>query len=333
MPCSVVIPVYNKAPYLKECLDSVFAQTYGDFEVIAVDDASTDGSLTILRSISDPRLRVITLDRNQGPGPAAQRAMDEARHGIICRVDADDVLMPERLRRQVDFMATHPEIGACGTQMRLLDDPAVLRANASTDADCKSQLLFGVAMYQPTMAFRRDVMLRYGIRYSPEWPRYGEDWLLQLHLAQVTRFANIDVPLVRYREGDQNTVHGRDRWTDLSLLFTEAFKIYGLPAPTEEEIALHAMAVRYFRTPPTPDTVRAFKFWLDRLAAWNDGARRFDRSAFRRRLDRAWLELFPHLPRFGTQATWTWFRAGGPLTPARLYYWLRAAKARPGIRE
>ena len=90
MKASVVIPVYNKAPFLKECLESVFAQSFQAFEVIAVDDASTDGSLDVLRSCTDPRLRIIELERNVGPGGAAQRAMDAAQGEYILRVDADD---------------------------------------------------------------------------------------------------------------------------------------------------------------------------------------------------------------------------------------------------
>ena len=73
MKASVVLPVYNKAPWLQECLDSVFTQTFTDFEVIAVDDASTDGSLGILEHVNDPRLRIIRLEKNIGPGGAAQR--------------------------------------------------------------------------------------------------------------------------------------------------------------------------------------------------------------------------------------------------------------------
>ena len=91
MKVSVVIPVFNKAPYLKACLDSVFAQSFQDFEVVAVDDASTDDSLAILRSCADPRLRIMRNERNMGPGAAAQRAMDAATGEYIIRVDADDI--------------------------------------------------------------------------------------------------------------------------------------------------------------------------------------------------------------------------------------------------
>ncbi|MEO8590178.1 MAG: glycosyltransferase family A protein [Flavobacteriales bacterium] len=327
--CSVVIPVFNKGPFLRECLDSVFAQTFRDFEVIAVDDASTDDSLAILRSYNDPRSRIIASERNQGPGMAAQLAMDAASGDIIFRVDADDVLMPDRFQRQLDFMAGHTEVGACGSQMLLLDQPGIWQRNATNDAACKAQLLFGVAMFQPTIALRRDVLLEHRIRYAPEWPRYGEDWLFQTRLAEVTRFANVDEPLVYYRQGPQNTVHGRDRWADLCMLFTAVFASQGLPAPSEVQLTMHAMAVKYFRHPPDAATVRAFSSWLDELAAWNKGEGRFDRIAFQDRLERAWNELFPYLPGFGAAPTWAWFRAGGAMTPARLYYWMRSANA-PG---
>ena len=100
MRVSVVIPVYNKAAYLQECFESVFSQSYTDMEIIAVDDKSTDGSLELLRAMTDPRLRIITLDRNLGPSGCAQRGFAAATGEYIVRMDADDVMLPERVSTQ-----------------------------------------------------------------------------------------------------------------------------------------------------------------------------------------------------------------------------------------
>ncbi|MBK6831554.1 MAG: glycosyltransferase family 2 protein [Flavobacteriales bacterium] len=114
MKVSVVIPVYNKAPFLKECFDSVFGQTFSDFELIAVDDRSTDGSLAGLRRHAGSTPAVIELERNLGPAGCAQRGFDAATGEYIVRMDADDVMFPERIAKQVAFMDANPHWARAG---------------------------------------------------------------------------------------------------------------------------------------------------------------------------------------------------------------------------
>ncbi|MBK6540817.1 MAG: glycosyltransferase family 2 protein [Flavobacteriales bacterium] len=106
---SVLIPVYNKAPFLRDCLDSVYGQTFQDFEIVAVDDASTDNSLALLKAEHDPRLRIIALPRNLGPAGAANAGIEACRGEYIVRLDADDLAVPERLAQQVAYMDAHPK--------------------------------------------------------------------------------------------------------------------------------------------------------------------------------------------------------------------------------
>jgi glycosyltransferase involved in cell wall biosynthesis len=216
MKVSVVIPVHNKAPYLRECLDSVFAQTFSDFEVIAVDDRSTDDSLAVLRSYTDPRLQVVVQERNGGPATAVRTAMDRAKGEYIIRMDADDVAMPERFAAQVDFMDAHPDIGISGSRVVELHDPTAERS-VLLDADALlAESFFTVPVFQPTAIYRRSVLVAYGLAFQPEWPRIGEDWLFYVHASAVTRFGNIDRALVRRYLGPTSSTqdcHGAKRGT------------------------------------------------------------------------------------------------------------------------
>lgn len=119
MKVSVVIPVYNKGPFLREAVDSILAQTFKDFELICVDDKSTDNSLEILRGVQDPRLRIIEQPVNGGPAAAANAGFDAARGEYIVRMDADDIAVPERIAVQVAFMDAHPELVLSGGQVQL----------------------------------------------------------------------------------------------------------------------------------------------------------------------------------------------------------------------
>ena len=328
MKVSVVIPVYNKAPFLRACLDSVFAQTFGDFEVIAVDDASTDDSLAILRACTDPRLRVEALPRNQGPAGAAQHAMDRATGTYIMRVDADDVLMPGRFAQQVQWLDAHPDVGVLGTGARILGDRVPSRRRPAADADLRAQLLFGVAVFQPTSAYRTAVLRAHHLRYDQAWPRFGEDWLFQLRLARHTCFANLPQELITYRHGPQGISHGLDRRAALAPLIDHLARELDLPRHGPDDPALHAMAIGVMPATIDAATVDAFRDHLDRLAAWNERTGWAPAAAMARRLDHAWQALFPHLPAQGMDVVRAFRRRGGRMGARRWYYLMRTWAAR-----
>ncbi len=330
MKASVIIPVFNKAPFLKACLDSVSRQGFTEFEVVVVDDASTDACAEILRAHADPRFRVLRNERNQGPGMAAQRAMDEAQGAYIIRMDADDVMVPDRIAQQVAFLDAHPEVDLCGSALTLLDRPEIIRHCPAEHAAIHAQLLFGVGVYQPTMALRRGAVYRSGLRYQVDWPWYGEDRLFQLAAVQRgLRLANQPDVLLQYREGPQNTLHGRDRWADLADLNTRVLMACGHSRPTDAQLEAHAWAVKYFRSPPDPQQVKAFRAWTDHLIQWNRDAQVFDPVALAQRIGQAWDELFHHLPAHGWRTVLAYLAHGGRFSLARVYYAMRCWMSAP----
>lgn len=327
MKVSVVVPVYNKAPFLEACFNSLFAQSYADFELIVVDDASTDDSLQVLRAMHDPRLRIIALERNVGPGLAAQRGMDEARGEYILRADADDVQLPDRIAAQLAQLDAHPELGAVSAHMDLLGRPGEVYKVPLEHEALRVELLFGVALFQPALALRRSVLLEHGIRYRAEWPRFGEDWMLQLELARVTRMANLDRPLVQYRVGPQNSSAGRDRQADLSLLFRHAFSSLGFPL-SDADLDVHLYTARYFRHhPPDADSLKQLRAWCDRIRAHNADMGNFDQALLDERLQRAWKMLLHRMPEFGWQAVWAYWRLAPTFAARDLYYLLAALRS------
>lgn len=327
MKVSVVVPVYNKAPFLEACFNSLFAQSYSDFELIAVDDASTDDSLQRLRAMDDPRLRIIALARNVGPGLAAQRGMDEARGDYILRADADDVQLPDRIAAQVAQLDAHPELGAVSAHMDLLGRPGEVYKVPLDHEALRIELLFGVALFQPVLALRRSVLVEHEIRYRPEWPRFGEDWMQQLELARVTRMANLDRPLVQYRVGPQNSSTGRDRQADLSLLFGHAFNSLGFPL-TDADLDVHLYTARYFaHHPPNAASLKEFRSWLERIKEHNAATGSFDPALLNERLQRAWDMLLHRIPEFGWPAVRAYWRLAPTFAPRHLYYLLASLLA------
>jgi glycosyltransferase involved in cell wall biosynthesis len=112
---SIVIPVYNATSTLPLTLRSIFGQTFTDWELILVDDGSTDGSVELMRSIDDDRVRVYVDGENKTPGPRHNEMTRLARAQLVARMDNDDVMHPDRLQKQVEYMDAHPEVDMVGT--------------------------------------------------------------------------------------------------------------------------------------------------------------------------------------------------------------------------
>lgn len=319
MKASVLMPVYNKGPFVREAVESVLHGSFADLEVVCVDDKSTDDGLAVLRAIDDPRLRIIELAHNQGPAGAANAGIDACRGEYIVRLDADDLAVPDRVAAQVAFMDAHPDIGASGGHLQLFGSRNKLWTFPLDPDDCHAQLLFGVPVSQGASILRRSVLEAHELRYDPTWPRVGEDWLFWVRMARHTRFANLDRPMTLYRRGEQNISHGRDRHADLGHLLREVFRSYRIPY-TPEELDLHLMGLYVFKGPATKERLRSLRAWYDRLLAMNTERRLFPRDAFARRIARAWDGLYHYLPRYGTNVTLEHLRLSGSWPMDRLLY-------------
>ena len=112
---SVIIPLYNKAPYVRKTVESIVGQTFTNWELIVVDDCSTDGSVTVVEQIIDPRIRVVRLEENGGVGAARNRGVAESTAPYICFLDADDWWEPTFLEEMAGLIERHPDAGIYGT--------------------------------------------------------------------------------------------------------------------------------------------------------------------------------------------------------------------------
>lgn len=112
---SVIIPLYNKAPYVRKTIESVVGQTLTNWELIVVDDCSTDGSVTVVEQIIDPRIRVVRLEENGGVGAARNRGVAESTAPYICFLDADDWWEPTFLEEMAGLIERHPDASIYGT--------------------------------------------------------------------------------------------------------------------------------------------------------------------------------------------------------------------------
>lgn len=195
---SVIVPVHNGAHWLVETLNALFAQTYECFEIILVDDASTDNLGVVIQSFNDPRLRVVHLPENVGVSAARNRGVAAANGTYIAFCDADDVCKPDRFEKQVAFLENNVEIGVCGSAFTCFDDQVreTVR-NPRTDEEIRRALMRGNCFGQSTMMGRAEI-----IKQQPydEGLSAAEDYDLWVRLSvNGIKFANLQESLLFYR--------------------------------------------------------------------------------------------------------------------------------------
>ncbi len=176
---SVTIPVYNAEEFLAEALQSVLDQTHQSFELIVVDDGSTDGSAEILADFArrDKRIRVCRTE-NRGVSAAANTCLEQARNDLVVRLDPDDLMLPNRLERQVWFMQQHPDISVATSYAWLIDRNRKLLAEAKPTVDVDRGIRerdprHFVALIHPACIMRKKDIQAVG-GYSTEY-RIGDD--------------------------------------------------------------------------------------------------------------------------------------------------------------
>ncbi|MEM6314943.1 MAG: glycosyltransferase, partial [Planctomycetota bacterium] len=169
---SVILASYNAEDFLRPAVASILQQTFTDFEIIAVDDGSTDGSRDVLRSFDDPRLRVIEQE-NMGLTPTLNKACGLAKADLLARMDADDVAKPDRFAKQVAFLDAHPEVAVLGGAYELIDERGRLlrtQSQPTDNATLQERCLVGkVPICHPLVMMRRDIFERVG-GYDESYP-------------------------------------------------------------------------------------------------------------------------------------------------------------------
>jgi len=199
---SVLMPVYNGERFLREAIDSILHQTYRDFELLILNDGSTDASLTIINSYTDPRIRLIDNEQNRGLTATLNRGLEEASSDLIARQDADDLSSPNRLAKQVEFFKHHPDVALLGTQARFIDERgyssgSILQRACSHDS-IKWDLLFDNSFTHSSVMFRKRVVQGELGGYDETFS-YCQDYELWSRVATSHHVANLIESLVSYR--------------------------------------------------------------------------------------------------------------------------------------
>lgn len=221
---SVIMPLYNAERFVGESIENVLRQTVGDFELIVIDDASTDASAEIARAYAakDNRIVLMHNELNSGAARTRNRALDAARGKFITFMDADDLCSPERFAKQLAFFERHPQTDICGSYYTMFgtrggNDELKIQVPL-THEEIQYQLFFGCPFGMSSVMLRSEPFKRTGIRFRE---CMAEDYQLWVDLSEHLRMANIPEYLTFYRRWeDQISTRQLDRQT-LSAQLTQ----------------------------------------------------------------------------------------------------------------
>lgn len=287
---SVVLPVFNCELYLEEAIDSILAQSFSDFELIILNDGSTDRSLDIARSYCDSRIRVICNSERSGIVDSLNRGIFEARGTLIARMDGDDISYLQRFERQVDFLNVNPEVDVVGCWLECFGARDEVWKYPTENAEISCRLLFESSIPHATVMIRRKVFFDDNYRYSANYPR-AEDYELWTRMIDHYSFANIDEILYRYRQyglgsdpdNQENKKKSADRIRALNLMKLEC-------VISEKELELHNQLASH-KYGASLGFLTAAEKWLLKIEHANEKSGVFDAVYLKKVLAEKWWDI------------------------------------------
>lgn len=284
------MPVFNGAPFLGEAIESILSQSYSDFELLIINDGSTDDSVEIIQSYSDPRIRLIDNEYNMKLIDAVNKGLSLARGVYIARMDCDDISTSQRLKKQVDFMEHNTVVGVCGSWLVQFSDTTERVWKAPTiDSEIRSEMLFNSAIFQPTVILRKHILDKYHLRY--EYPFPAEDYALWLRIMERSEAANIPEILVRYRHhtGQISKLYSDNKMVYANKLRGQQLKSMGIIA-TKTEIHIHHKISDDTPFSSVEDAIEVGE-WITKLYKQNLKTQKYDKTYFTAMLCQKWFSM------------------------------------------
>jgi len=265
---SIIIPCYNAVNYLQECLNSIYRQSFTDFEIILIDDGSSDATDKLIDKQTDTRIYSIKSKSNRGIAYCLNKAILKARGKYIARMDADDYMSPERLKLQVAFLEGNKQYGLVGSWHNIFQSngiPFKRMEVPEEHEEIQLAMLFYNPISHPTVMLRKELLEAnpYDLAYEK-----CEDYELWFRLMQTTKVKNLPMALVNYRIHQHSTLaqNRREMQVKVMELLSEQLDKIGIDH-TSEDLTLHCaisfgLGKRFFNT---SERIEQLNSWLNKI--------------------------------------------------------------------
>lgn len=283
---SIVMAVHNEQEsYLRTAFASMYNQTYADWEMIVIDDGSDDICQAILHDLCNDKeqVRVIRNENNLGLTKSLNRGLSSAKGEFIARMDADDISMPERLAKQVEFLANHPDVDIVGTGVVSFGNENIFMSPAfgydNNQAQC--DLFFSSTLCHPSVMMRKSFLDSHHLQYD-ENVRKGQDYDLWERCSVYGKLAVMNDVLLFYRtHAKQITSTNRtDQNTSAEMIQRRRLKRLGIEV-TAREFQCHKLLACGTNSEITPSEMSA---WVSKIIQCNDRVRLADSCQLKKNL-------------------------------------------------
>ena len=289
---TVLMPVYNGGVYLAEAIRSILAQSLRNFELLIINDGSTDDSHNVAESFNDPRIRVINLKSNSGLVNALNIGLQEAKGDFLARMDHDDIAHPLRFQKQIDAMIVHGTV-VCGSAIQpfgaITGDPIVYPVD---DAEIRATLPVAPTFAHPAVMMRTELCR--SLKYDSTALHY-EDYDLWWRISKCGKMQNLPEPLLKYRfhpsqissKNNHKQLIGVASIASKELLNDGRYR-------SEMDFELHRKAITFAKL-ESIDELECIGEWL----SWLRKSYGVDTRTVANQYDRVWLGLCSRQPHLG----------------------------------
>ena len=196
---SVIIPIFNGEKYLEAAIDSILKQTFNNYELLLIDDGSTDKTLKIISTYKDKRIRLLKNDHNMGLAVTRNRGIDESKGEYIAWLDCDDISLPTRLEKQVTVLDENPDIGLCGTWVKTIGGESGSIWKYPVEPDfLRSTMIFYNPLATSSIMLKKKFLIEHNLRFDLLFPP-AEDYDLWERLSNICKITNVPKVLTLHR--------------------------------------------------------------------------------------------------------------------------------------
>lgn len=285
------MPVLNAADYLADAIESILCQTFRDFELILIDDGSTDDSLRIATRLNDPRLKVFRNDTNLGVAASLNLGISRASGCFLARMDADDISRLDRFERQLDFMRRHPRIGVCGTWVRCLNvKTRFLYRYPNGPACVKAYQLFANPLAHPSVMIDRHKFEKHHLHYDTRYAA-AQDYALWVRCSRHFPMDNLSLPLVDVRLNEQGVTRSNFLSSNETSLEIQRTLLSEVGLVVSDALLRFHRQVGNGSGMRSEAELRAAAKWLSLVVQANEHSRIYDQEGLRRAVSMVWFRI------------------------------------------
>lgn len=287
---SVVLPVYNVAKFIQQTIESVLQQSFQDFELLVLDDCSTDDTVERIRTFTDSRVKLIVNPQNLGRAGTDNAALSFVRGRYIAKMDGDDLCHPERLARQVAYLDSHSNVNVVGSWMQNFGASTYLNRYPATPEAAQVMTLFTLPIGNPSVMMRAHLFRDDGLFYNAVL-RQTEDYDFFARYIHKLRVITLPEALIQYRvpPDTSKTAILTERATVADEVRSRLLCEWGISC-TPRELQVHN-TIAMMNRPLGDICLEEVELWLSKLIQYNDDQPLFEPASLRYGLGERWFEV------------------------------------------